>query len=341
MSEKTEQPSAKKLSKAAQEGDIATSAALIAGCAFLAAAQLVPSAMLALWARSSALLTSALTANVDLNAAEAQAMAALLSVVVLSAPILAIAAVVAALVGGLQAGGVFAPSKLIPDLSKLSPASGLQSLFSAHRWLAVLRAAVTLGLFLLMARARVRTHLPAVLTSAHAAEAAGLLGELLLRDAATLLLVSGLVDLVLTRRAYIERMKMTKTEVQQEAKESDGDPQLKAARERAHHELLSQASINAVRDATVVIVNPTHLATALRYLDGEDQAPTVLAKGEGAIAARIIAAAHHYGVPVVQDIPLAHALRELEVGEEIPEALYETVAEVLRSLWETEATRSE
>jgi flagellar biosynthesis protein FlhB len=85
-------------------------------------------------------------------------------------------------------------------------------------------------------------------------------------------------------------------------------------------------------------VNPTHLATALRYDEGEgDEAPVVVANGEGDLAKRIVEAAHAYGVPVVRDVPLARALAELEIGEQIPEALYEAVAEILREAWEEQA----
>jgi flagellar biosynthesis protein FlhB len=94
--------------------------------------------------------------------------------------------------------------------------------------------------------------------------------------------------------------------------------------------------VSAVRDASVVIINPTHLACALRYDDaaGEDAAPTLVAKGSGALAQRIVEAAKLHGVPVIQDVPVARALIELEVGTEIPEALYEAVAEILRAAWE-------
>jgi FlhB-like protein len=83
-----------------------------------------------------------------------------------------------------------------------------------------------------------------------------------------------------------------------------------------------------------VVVNPTHLACALKYAEDEDGAPVVVASGEGDLAARIIKAARDYGVPIVRDVPLARALRELEVGDVIPEALYEAVAEILRAAWE-------
>jgi type III secretion protein U len=130
---------------------------------------------------------------------------------------------------------------------------------------------------------------------------------------------------------------MSKDEVKREHKESEGDPQMKAARERAHKEVIAQATVANVRTASVVIVNPTHLATALRYDEKEgDEAPVVVASGDGDLAARIVRAAHDYGVPVVRDVPLARALAELEVGDAIPEALYEAVAEILRDAMEAE-----
>jgi flagellar biosynthesis protein FlhB len=130
---------------------------------------------------------------------------------------------------------------------------------------------------------------------------------------------------------------MSKSEVKREHKESEGDPQLKAARERAHHEMLAAATIANVQKASVVIVNPVHIACALRYEEEEgDEAPVIVASGHGDLAARIVAAARAYNVPVLQDIPLARALVELEVGTAIPEALYEAVAEILREAWEAE-----
>ena len=90
-----------------------------------------------------------------------------------------------------------------------------------------------------------------------------------------------------------------------------------------------------VKEATVVVVNPTHLACALRYdEDGGDAAPVVLASGRGDLAAQIVRAAEAYGVPVLRDVPLARALIELEPGDVIPEALYEAVAEILKAAWE-------
>jgi type III secretion protein U len=145
----------------------------------------------------------------------------------------------------------------------------------------------------------------------------------------------GALDLLVTRRAWLRRLRMTKEEVKREHKESECDPQVKAARDRAYQELLAQAAVGNLRQASVVVVNPTHIACALRYAEAEgDEAPVVVASGEGELAARIVKAAHDYGVPVVRDVPLARALVELSVGDSIPEALYEAVAEILREVME-------
>ena len=134
---------------------------------------------------------------------------------------------------------------------------------------------------------------------------------------------------------------MSKDEVRREHKDSEGDPQVKAARERAYHDMMAQATIANVRAASVVVVNPTHLACALRYEAGQggegDAAPVVVACGEGELAQQILRAAEQWGIPVVRDVPLARALVELQVGDVIPEALYEAVAEILRDAWDERA----
>jgi flagellar biosynthesis protein FlhB len=163
---------------------------------------------------------------------------------------------------------------------------------------------------------------------------AGTIAARACRDAALFGVAVGAVDLLVTRRAWMKRLRMSKDEVKREYKESEGDPQLKAARERAHHEMLASATVANVKNATVVVVNPTHIACALRYDEEEgDEAPLVVSVGEGDLARQIVEAAHAYGIPVLRDVPLARALVELVPGDRIPEELYEAVAEILREAW--------
>ncbi|MCS6901426.1 MAG: EscU/YscU/HrcU family type III secretion system export apparatus switch protein [Myxococcales bacterium] len=335
MSNKTEEPTPRRLARAIEQGDVPVSPTLVSAGALFGAALLLPTTARMLADKTGLLLRRA----PELLPGEA-AVGALAALALTSLPPLTVAAVLAGLLGAVQARGSFAPGKLAPNLARLS--GGLRALASAQRVMSLLRALVTAALVALLCWKRFRAWLPELAACAgdarKAVAFAGQEGMALLRDVGLLLVVSSVVDLALTVRAWRNRLKMSPDEVKREAKESEGDPQFKAAREQAHHELLQQATLHAVKEASVVIVNPTHLATALRYREGEDEAPLVLAKGAGTFAAQIVDAARAYNVPVLQDVPLARALHELEVGDQIPEALYEAVAEVLRSLWETTAS---
>ena len=335
--DKTEEATPQRLRKAAQDGDVPVSAALTSSAAFLVAVAVAPSLVRATTSYVGDALKAAMATRGEIDGFAPALGDAAWSVIALSAPLVLAAAAVAALAGGVQAGGVLAIGKLLPDFSRLSPMKGLAGLASPQRAFQIARSLLAASAIALIVRSTFRDHLAdfaATLGSpAKAATVAGILVGGLARDVALVLLAAAFADVALTRFSWKKRLRMSKDEIKRESRESEGDPQLKAARERAHHELLAQASIGAVKNATVVIVNPTHLATALRWNEEEDEAPKVLAKGDGLLAQQIVEAARDYGIPVVQDIPLARALVELEVGDEIPEALYEAVAEILRTLW--------
>src|SRR5262249_27221129 len=132
-------------------------------------------------------------------------------------------------------------------------------------------------------------------------------------------------------------MMMSKEEVKQEYKEQEGDPHVKHQRKHMFQEIMHQSVAHNVPKATAVVANPTHLAVALRYQEATMQAPRVTAKGEDFMALRIMEIAKQHKVPVVHNIGLAHSLFDLEVGHEIPEDLYEAVAEVLNFVYQLAA----
>jgi type III secretion protein U len=336
MSGKTEQPTPRRLRKAREEGDSPVSLPLAQAFGFVGALALLPAAL----AAAAAQLGERLRWSIQGGGEALPPAQIALDVVLLSTPVLLAAAGVGTTAGLLQAGGVVAWSKVAPDLSRLDPWAGLQNLFNLQRLGSVARAlvaALVVGgvcVHLLLDHA---ASLVGSVGNPGAALAVALeLGKRLGWFAAVAGLALAALDVLLTRRAWFERLKMTRDEVRREQRETEGDPEIKAARRLAHQSLLMGATINAVRDATVLVTNPTHLATALRYSndDGDDAAPRVLAQGEGELARRMIDAAHAYGVPVVRDVPVARALHELEVGDEIPEALYEAVAAILKEVWE-------
>lgn len=163
--------------------------------------------------------------------------------------------------------------------------------------------------------------------------AVGRVGETvaqLLWRAAALLLVWGAIDLVRQKRRYMNELKMTKQEVREEWKQSEGSPEIKLRIRQLRRDLLRRRMMSEVPSATAVVVNPTHYAVALRYGLRETGAPKVIAKGKNYLALRIKQRALEHRVPVVENRLLAQALyRQCQVGHEIPPALYRAVAEVL------------
>lgn len=338
MSDKTEEATPRRLKKAREEGDSGSSAYAAQAMGFVVAVAIVPWAVRALVLRSSEALRVALAAaasehpSVHIDPFELGQ-----SVLALVVPLIAAVGVAAAVAHLVQTGAVVATKRLALKLERLNPFEGLKNLFSTTRLFAVARA---LAAALIVGWLAYRGILDHVVDVARLRGRLQWAGPLVAEVAGTLAWRSaliglglGLLDLVVTRSAWRKRLRMGKDEVKREHKDAEGDPQLKAARERAHHEMLAQATVANVRKATVVVVNPTHLANALRYdVEVGDQAPVLVASGRGDLAAMMVRAAGQYSIPVLQDVPLAHVLIELPVGQEIPEALYEAVAEVLREV---------
>jgi flagellar biosynthetic protein FlhB len=137
---------------------------------------------------------------------------------------------------------------------------------------------------------------------------------------------------------YAQRMKMSTTEVKQEHKQSEGDPQMKGKRRQRQRELAQRSSVGAVPRADLVVMNPTHYAVALQYDDASMNAPRVIAKGADLIALQIRDVAKAHDVPVLQSPMLARALyAHAEIDGEIPSALYTAVAQVLAYVYQLKA----
>jgi flagellar biosynthetic protein FlhB len=165
------------------------------------------------------------------------------------------------------------------------------------------------------------------------------MGELVYRVSlrvVMLLLLFAIFDIWWQRHSYMKDLMMSKDEVKREYKESEGDPHHKAKRKELHMEILEGAQMEAVKKSDVVVTNPDHLAIALSYDKANDGAPRVIAKGMGVRAEAIKALAKDADVTILRNVPLAHALHRVDVGQEIPEELYDAVAEVLNFVYQLE-----
>jgi flagellar biosynthesis protein FlhB len=351
---KTEEATPRRLRKAREEGDSGASSYAAQAVGFVVAIALVPSVVRATASVAAEGLRAAVREIDRTDAAPRFDVTHFaMAVVALCVPVLIAAGVAAGIVHVVQTGGVIASRRLGPKLERLDPVQGMKGLLSGTRLFAVARSLLAAGFICWLTWRGLRESIVDIASLARTPTAgetvgvgglAGVISEAagaLVWRAAFVGLALGVVDLLVTRRSWLRRLRMTKDEVRREHKESEGDPHVKAARRRAYEELLAQATVASVRNASVVVVNPAHLACALRYEEleegsssGGDHAPVVIARGEGDLAARIVRAAHDYAVPVVRDVPLARALVELSLGQAIPESLYEAVAAVLLAVRE-------
>ncbi|MEE2902765.1 MAG: EscU/YscU/HrcU family type III secretion system export apparatus switch protein [Myxococcota bacterium] len=233
-----------------------------------------------------------------------------------------------------QTGFFVAFKAVIPKVEKLNPIQGLKGLFKMKKFIELLKnlvkmAVVTYVAWDIMTAALADMVLVVSQPFENALEfGAGLLTEFMIKVTAVFIII-GVVDLIIARKQFAKEMMMSKHDVKQEYKQMEGDPQVKGQRKQLAHELLFSGSQENVKNADAVIVNPAHIAVAIKFDKEKDKAPKVVAKGMRKHAEKIKEIAKHYGVPILRNVPLAQALNKLEIDEEIPEELFEAVAEVL------------
>lgn len=243
--------------------------------------------------------------------------------------------VIAGAVQLFQVRPLFAPEVIKPKPEKLNPVKGFQNIFfKSKTYLELAKSVVKFGVIFTVIFLVLRGALDEIILSPTrpfldtAVLAADLLFTILWRVAIAFVAL-GVADFFLQKHLHMKELKMSQYEVRKEYKEQEGDPQIKQARRSAHEEILSENMMQSVPESDVVVVNPTRLAVALSYREAEMGAPRITAKGQNVIAARIRELAQDAGVPIMRNVGLTQSLYELQLGTEIPEDLYEAVAEVL------------
>ena len=242
-----------------------------------------------------------------------------------------------------QGGLVFAPAALEPKLERLNPVTNIGNLFSMAGISRMLKSLLPVVVIAYIGIAIANRDWIAVVTSSRASVSA-LMGwtfsrwyEIEWKCGLVLLAWAG-VDYFFQKRNLDNSLKMTKEEVTQESKDSDGNPQIRAQIRRRRREMRKRWSMKDVERATAVITNPEHFAVAIEYRPLTMAAPVVVAKGMNRVAERIKKAARWHNIPIVENPPLAQALfKATEVGEAIPAKLYAAVAEILAFLYRTQA----
>lgn len=338
MSDKTEQPTPKRLRESREKGDVCKSQDVPSALTVLALSRL--------YCRDGG--ASAGIAAGDDGASHEAAVHALRRgraarreatfhvAVSIVAPLVGLVMAVALVANLGQVGILFAFKGAMPKLENVSPSKWFQKVFSMKNLVEFLKNIIKVTVLGVTVWVVMRDHLPTLFAIQRGTiwtmwEVLGMAVKDLLLMAAGVFCVIAAVDYLFQKWQYTKNHMMSKDEVKREYKEMEGDPQVKGKRKQLHQEMLSQNALGNVRKAKVLVTNPTHYAVALDYEKDRTPLPVILAKGEGFLAQRMIRVAQEEGIPIMRNVPLARSL--FENGTEnayIPKDLIGPVAEVLR-----------
>lgn len=260
-------------------------------------------------------------------------------------PLLAVLFIMALLSNYLQVGVLFSTEKITPKLEKIDPIKGLGNLFSKQTLANVVKSIFKITVVTWVAYVEIKQAIPDILQLVDQSILAIIvfiakISFWIFLKSTLIIAILAVADYAFQRWQFMEKMKMTKQEVKDEAKQTEGDPMVKGRIRSIQMEMAKQRMMSEVPAADVVITNPTQLAIALRYDTMTMSSPVVVAKGAGVIARRIKEVAEENKVPIVEDKPLAQALyKSVEISGAIPENLFQAVAEVLAYVFSLKQTR--
>jgi flagellar biosynthetic protein FlhB len=340
--EKTEEPTPERLRKLRKEGNVAKSQDVNTAVSFL-----FTFAVLAAWfPRIGEEIQALFHLAVKVATEDAEGASILTSRLLLEAlwtftvvvgPVCAAAMVVGTAGNIAQVGFMFTTKPITPDFNKINPVNGLKGMFKMKKLVELFKTMLKFFLIAYLSYAALQAAMRDVVLVIRSEPAVGMkiigaiVWDFCIKIGGVFLAIAAF-DAFYQKRRYMKDNMMSKYDVKQEYKQSEGDPQQKAERKAMHREIMNSPA--SVKGANVVVTNPEHIAVALRYDAEGKNAPTVVAKGERLWAEKIKEAARKYGIPIVRNVPLAQALNKLEMDDEIPEELYEAVAEVLNFVYE-------
>jgi flagellar biosynthetic protein FlhB len=337
--EKTEQPTIKKLAKAREEGQVAVSREvpsvlilLFSLCVFFFAGFWMFDRLINFM---KSLLQNIGAISIGVMSLRLLLFSVFKEMIIILAPLM-VAVVLAGVTGYVvQFGFLFTGKPLTPKFSKMDPVKGMKKLFSVKSYVELvkmlIKTCVVGGVAFIMLRGEADKF--PLLIRMEVGEILIFIGQVSFRICfytCIALIFLAALDFAFQKWQHIKSLKMTKQEVKDETKQSEGDPKIKSRIRSAQMEMARRRMMEAVHDADVIITNPTRLAIALQYDAKKMTAPRVIAKGSGFVAERIREIAMERSIPIVEEKPLAQALyKTVEIDDFIPASLYQAVAEVL------------
>jgi flagellar biosynthetic protein FlhB len=262
-----------------------------------------------------------------------------ISFLLLVAPVGLLAAACAVILTGVQTRFLFSMAKLKPQLARLNPANGFKRLFSLRSAVELLKALIKVTIIGSVVYSNLKELLTDVAKTPTMAltDVIGFLARSVYDIAmgiAIYIALFAIADYLYQWWEYEREIRMTKQELKEELKQTEGDPQIKARVRDVQRKMAAMRMMRRVPDADVVIRNPTHYAVALKYTPGEDDAPIVVAKGQDYTALKIIEVAKKHDIHITENKPLARGLYEgAEIGMPIPEEFYKPVADILAYIY--------
>ena len=347
-SQKTEEPTQKKLDDARKKGQVATSKEvntwfmLFTGTLMILIA---PLGMDRLSTTLSRFLSQSHEIAVDRSAVLQLGAATMFDMAAVMGPLFVAFLIAAVSSGIVQNGFLISVDKLQPKLENISLLKGLKRLFSLRSMVEFLKGIIKMTIVGAVAFTLIEPEVGHITTAITMApdDILKLIWVLALRMIAGVCAVVTLIagfDFLYQKFEFHKSMRMSKQDIKDEMKQSEGDPMIKARLRQLRMERSRKRMMAAVPEADVVITNPTHYAVALKYASGEMDAPVVVAKGVDNLARRIREVAQENDVPIVENPPLARALHGgVEIDQAIPEAYYRAVAEVIGYVWRLKGKR--
>lgn len=335
--DKTEPPTQKKIRDARKEGNVAKSKELTSTVLILG--WVVGGWLMLDFMRAKLILlfdTSLKAINQPFGDALREVSATAFDTLLwLSLPLLGMAVFLGVIIEFLQVGPILSLGKLKPSMDKMNPAEGIKKMFSMDNVVELIKsvikagALIGIGVFVIYKMLAQLMLLPYASPEAMGSGIWHGLIRIVIWTIFVFFFVSA-IDVWYQKFSYTKQLRMSRRDIQQEVKESEGDPHVKSRRRQLHQEWSQQNMLNAVRQSNVVVTNPTHIAIALIYEHGQTDLPMVVAKGEGYMAEQIKRTAIEAGVPVLQNIELARGLHEhVALDDYIGSEFFEAVAEVL------------
>lgn len=343
MSDKTEEPTPKKKKDARKQGNIAKSAEVNKAMTFIAILVVIYMMSGSIISELQGFIVNILSGDFSMtmndNTIKILMFKVMMSFMKIVLPISLIIMVFGILGSLIQTGLFFSMESLKPKFSKLNPLTGLKNMFSMKAIVNLIKSMVVICIMIYLGYSFMSKNFEGIIKSGdiYLPYLFNIVLDLIKSILTSITLAVAVVaalDYGYEKFSHKKGLKMTKQEVKEEYKQMEGDPHIKGKIKQKQRQMANQRMMQAVPSSTVILTNPTHISIAIRYEQGKDTTPIVVAKGVDEVAFRIREIAKSHDIPIIENVPLARLIyKEVDIDQEIPEEMYKAVAEVLVAVY--------